>query len=67
MCGEKGMGKMDWTSLMGNEKKKLLRMLPIKLTESNDAIHPDSKDTVVKLWMVRKLSFPLVCTKLQKR
>ncbi|XP_068757380.1 uncharacterized protein [Montipora capricornis] len=47
----KGMGKMDWTSLMGDEKKKLLRMLPIKLTESNDAIHSDSKDTVVKLWM----------------
>lgn len=62
-----GMGKMDWTSLMGDEKKKLLRMLPIKLAVSNDAIHSDSKDTVVKLWMVRKLSFALVCTKILKR
>lgn len=49
----KGMGKMDWTSLMGDEKKRLLRNLPTKLRESTDAIHADSKDTVVKLWMVR--------------
>ena len=53
----KGMGKIDWTSLMGDEKKKLLRTLATKLRESNDVIHADSKDTVVKLWLVRKIYF----------
>lgn len=51
----KGMGKIDWTSLMGDEKKKLLRTMATKLGESNDVIHADSKETVVKLWLVRKI------------
>ena len=34
----KGIGKMDWTSLMGDEKKKVLRYLPSKLQESTEAI-----------------------------
>lgn len=57
----KGMGKIDWTSLMGDEKKKLLRTLATKLGESNDVIHADSKDTVVKLWLVRKIYLIVKC------
>ena len=57
----KGMGKIDWTSLMGDEKKKLLRTLTTKLRESNDVIHADSKDTVVKLWLVRKINLIVKC------
>ena len=48
----KGMGKVDWTSLMGDEKKKLLRMFPTKLENCMDAIHPDTAVTVIKLWKV---------------
>lgn len=48
----KGTGKVDWTSLMGDEKKKLLRTLPAKLSDSTDDIHATAKDTVVKQWMV---------------
>ena len=48
----KGMGKMDWTSLMGDEKKKLLRMFPTKLENCMDTIHPDTAVTVIKLWKV---------------
>ena len=46
-------GKMDWTSLMGDEKKKLLRTLPDKL-ESNteEVIHQDTAETVIKIWKV---------------
>ncbi len=51
----KGSGKMDWTSLMGDEKKKLLRTLPEKLESSPDEIiHQDTVGTVVKLWKVPK-------------
>ena len=48
----KGMGKMDWTSLMGDERKKLLRSLPLKLQECHDAIQQDTAQTVVQLWKV---------------
>ena len=48
----KGWGKMDWTSLMGDEKKKLLRMFPTKLENCMDTIHPDTAVTVTKLWKV---------------
>lgn len=34
---------MDWASLKGDEKKKLLHSLPAKLTESSDAIHANSR------------------------
>ncbi|XP_028408194.1 uncharacterized protein LOC114530773 [Dendronephthya gigantea] len=47
----KGIGKMDWTSLMGAEKKKLLHTLPDKLQLSTEEIiHQDTADTVIKLW-----------------
>ena len=39
---------MDWASLKGDEKKKLLHTLPAKLTESSDAIHANSKRHSVK-------------------
>jgi len=50
---EKGWGKWNGHHLWVM-RKRILPTLPTKLTESNDAIHTDSKDTVVKLWMVRK-------------
>ena len=42
-------GKLDWTALMGGDKKKLLRHLPEKL---NSCLPPQNKDQVVKLWKV---------------
>ena len=48
----KGSGKMDWTSLMGAEKKILLILLPLKLEETSETIQPDSSETVIKLWKV---------------
>lgn len=48
----KGMGKMDWTSLMGDERKKLLKNLPAKLESSQDSIHRDTAQTVIKIWKV---------------
>ena len=48
----KGTGKMDWTSLMGDERKKLLRNLPGKLEASTNAIQCDTSKTVVKIWKV---------------
>ena len=48
----KGIGKMDWTSLMGAEKK-LLHTLPNKLQSSTEEIiHPNTAGTVMKLWKV---------------
>ena len=51
--GLRSVRKMDWTSLMGDEKKKLLRTLPDKL-ESNteEVIHQDTAETVIKIWKV---------------
>ena len=48
---------MNWTSLMGDEKKKLLDVLPNKLAESINGIHDDTKDTVVQLWEVNFIQF----------
>lgn len=45
----KGSGSHDWTSLMGSEKKKLMRLLPAKLEEM-DILFTESKGTVIKLW-----------------
>ena len=51
----KGSGEMDWTSLMGDERKKLLRTLPEKLeSSSEEVIHQDTAGTVIKLWKVKK-------------
>lgn len=48
-----GIGKLDWTSLMGAEKKKLLHNLPDKLESSTEEIiHQDTAATVIKLWKV---------------
>ena len=40
----------DWTSLAGSEKKKLINLLPDQL-EINDILFPETKDTVIKLWL----------------
>lgn len=48
----KGTGKMDWTSLMGDERKKLLKDLPAKLEASQDSINHDTAETVIKIWKV---------------
>ena len=45
----KGSGSWDWTSLMGNDRKKLLQELPPKL---NAVIQPDTAQTVIQLWKV---------------
>lgn len=48
----KGTGKMDWTLLMGDERKKLLKNLPAKLEASQDSINHDTAETVIKIWKV---------------
>ena len=48
----KGSGTVDWTSLMGDEKRKLLKLLPDKLAEQTDGIHQDTATTVIKIWRV---------------
>lgn len=48
----KRMGKMDWMSLMGDERKKLLKNLPAKLECSKDSIHRNTAQTVIKIWKV---------------
>ena len=60
----KEIGNMDWTSLMGAEKKKLLHTLPDKLQSSTEEIiHLDTAGTVIKLWKVclSDTSFSLIC------
>ena len=44
---EKTSGKYEWTSLLGNDKKSLLRVLPGKLRM---ALQDESCDTVIKIW-----------------
>lgn len=52
-------GKKDWTSLMGDEKKKLLRTLPEKLESNQDEIiHGDTAGTVIQLWKVLNICLP---------
>ena len=48
----KGSGNTDWTSLMGDEEKKLLQILPANLENEAAAIHPNTAKTVIKLWKV---------------
>lgn len=45
----KGSGTYDWTSLMGNEKKILLKTLPGHLPSN---LHPNTATTVKKIWEV---------------
>ena len=42
-------GLYDWTSMVGNEKKKVLRSLPEKFPQILD---PDHCDTITKIWKV---------------
>ena len=44
-----GVGKYDWTSLMGADKKKLPSFLPQKL---NGILHEETAETVIKVWKV---------------
>ena len=48
----RGSGKIDWTSLMSNEKKKLLHTLPDKLHQTTEEIIHQDTGTVIKLWKV---------------
>jgi len=41
--------KLEWTSLMGTDKKKLLRNLPMKFDK---CINPSKLQDVRKLWQV---------------
>ena len=45
----KGSGTWDWTSLMGDDRKILLRELPEKM---EPLIQQDTAKTVVELWKV---------------
>ena len=45
----KGSGLYDFTSLMGSDKKLLLKKLPDNL---QGAIRPETSATVVQIWMV---------------
>lgn len=53
-------GNLDWTSLMGNEKKKLLRSLPSKFSSF---LPPEVCEKVTKLWKVSTTiyCFELIC------
>lgn len=42
-------GKLECTSLLGNERKKVMKLLPEKLMLAN-CLHPDSGSTVIRLW-----------------
>lgn len=48
----KGSGNWDWTSLMGDDRKKLMKDLPSKL---ESVIQQDTAKTVVQLWKVAML------------
>lgn len=45
----KGSGISDFTSLMGSDKRLLMKTLHDNL---RGVLHPDSEDTVVKIWKV---------------
>ena len=55
----KGTIVMDWISLMGNKKKKLLILLPDQLIKNTSGVHGETKDTVVQIWKVR-VDFPSI-------
>lgn len=48
----KGSGTWDWTSLMGDDRKKLLRELPKRLASFN-SIQKNTCEKVVQLWKVQ--------------
>ncbi|CAG2189964.1 unnamed protein product [Mytilus edulis] len=43
-------GEIEWTSLSGTEKVKLLNHLPSKLASEDGVIFENSKHSVIKLW-----------------
>jgi hypothetical protein len=45
----KASGTYNWSSLVGSDKKKLMKYLPEKL-EALDILFPESKETVIKIW-----------------
>lgn len=45
-------GTWEWTSLLGGDKKKIMRNLPPKF---DGVLRPETKEVVLKLWTVRKL------------
>lgn len=49
----KGSGTYDWTSLMGNEKKQLLKSIPDHFPSF---LHKETVTTVQKIWNVCKVS-----------
>ena len=44
----RGSGSYDFTSLLGNDRKKLLKELPGKL--SSEVIHANTSEKVANLW-----------------
>lgn len=46
----KGSGSYDWTSLVGSDKKKLMKLLPARLQGYLDILFPETKQTVITLW-----------------
>ncbi len=58
----KGSGSYDFTSLLGNDRKKLLQELPPKLT--SEVIHENTSERVASLWEnFRKLYGTITCLK----
>lgn len=47
----KGSGIYESTSLMGSDKKKLLEVLPEKMSQQ-DIVKPDMRDAIINLWKV---------------
>lgn len=45
----KGSGVYEWSSLIGSERKKLMKLLPGQL-RAKDILYPETKNTVIKLW-----------------
>lgn len=61
----KGTNKLDYTSLGGNELKKLLKTLPNKLSVSSfNFIHEDTRTEIVNLWKkFSEIYFDYISTK----
>lgn len=55
----KGRGDLDWTSLTGNEMKRVTKKLPDKLMF---VIHNDTHDDTVKLWNIFWKLYSFVCS-----
>lgn len=58
----KGSGVHDFTSLMGSDKKRLMRDLPDKL---HGVIKPTQSESVIKVWKVISQCRPTWCGNMQ--